>query len=82
MDACFEVSELISCLNCEATILMANDKGPTEGGSGGKRGHSNMEHWMYTEEVKDSTRVQRRKNDKAESERGIKEYDEHRDSQE
>ena len=61
---------------------MANDKGPTEGGSGGKRGHSNMEHWMYTEEVKDSTRVQRRKNDKAESERGIKESDEHRDSQE
>jgi hypothetical protein len=23
-----------------------------EGGSGGKRGHSNMVHWEYTEEIK------------------------------
>jgi hypothetical protein len=26
----------------------------SEGGSGGKRGHSNMEHWAYTSEVKDA----------------------------
>lgn len=38
--------------------------GPTEGGSGGKRGHSNMEHWGYTAEVKESTRRRRRAEDK------------------
>lgn len=35
-------------------------KGPAEGGSGGKRGHSNMEHWGYTDEVKDTARKRRR----------------------
>ena len=45
---------------------MSNYKGPTEGGSGGKRGHSNMEHWVTTEEIKDSTKVRRRKNEKKE----------------
>ena len=39
---------------------MANPKGPSEGGSGGKRGHSGMEHWGYTAEVKDAARIQRR----------------------
>jgi hypothetical protein len=39
---------------------MANYKGPTEGGSDGKRGHSNMEHWTYTEELKETSKVQRR----------------------
>ncbi len=41
-------------------------KGPTEGGSGGKRGHSNMEHWTYTEELKESSKIRRRNNDKEE----------------
>jgi hypothetical protein len=27
---------------------------PSEGGSGGKRGHSAMEHWASTAEVKDA----------------------------
>ena len=36
----------------------------SEGGSGGKRGHSNMEHWAYTAEVKDAARVRRRVDDK------------------
>lgn len=31
-----------------------------EGGSGGKRGHSNMTHWVTTEEIKDTTRKARR----------------------
>jgi hypothetical protein len=39
-------------------------KGPTEGGSGGKRGHSGMEHWGYTEEVKRAARKRRRLEDK------------------
>ncbi len=39
-------------------------KGPTEGGSGGKRGHSGMEHWGYTDEVKEFARRRRRIEDK------------------
>ena len=39
---------------------MAILKGKTEGGSGGKRGHSNMDHWVTTEEIKDGSRKQRR----------------------
>jgi hypothetical protein len=31
-----------------------------EGGSGGKRGHSNMTHWDYTEEIKRRSRKARR----------------------
>jgi len=31
-----------------------------EGGNGGKRGHSNMDHWMTTEEHKDTARKRRR----------------------
>ena len=52
-------------------------KGPTEGGSGGKRGHSGMEHWGFTEEVKEAARRRRRVEDKeavktdSESEEGI-----------
>ena len=45
---------------------MSTYKGPTEGGSGGKRGHSNMEHWVTTEELKESSKVRRRKNGKKE----------------
>jgi hypothetical protein len=43
---------------------MGIPKGPTEGGSGGKRGHSGMEHWGYTEEVKQAARKRRRLEDK------------------
>ena len=43
---------------------MGIPKGPTEGGSGGKRGHSNMEHWGYTDEVKEAARKRRRIEDK------------------
>ena len=35
-------------------------KHKTEGGSGGKRGHSNMNHWVPTEEIKIATRRRRR----------------------
>ncbi len=43
---------------------MGLKKTPTEGGSGGKRGHSNMDHWAYTEEIKDAARTQRRIEDR------------------
>mgnify|MGYP001044445443 CR=1 FL=1 len=39
---------------------MGRLKTPTEGGSGGKRGHSNMEHWVYSHEIKEATRRGRR----------------------
>lgn len=39
---------------------MGTHKHPTEGGSGGKRGHSNMEHSGTTEEHKDHSRRRRR----------------------
>jgi hypothetical protein len=32
-----------------------------KGGSGGKRGHSNMAHWEYTEEIKQRSRKARRR---------------------
>ncbi len=39
---------------------MANMKIKSEGGQGGKRGHSNMVHYAKTEEVKKAARRQRR----------------------
>lgn len=36
-----------------------------EGGSGSKRGHSNMVHWEYTEEIKQRSRKARRRAAKA-----------------
>lgn len=38
----------------------------TEGGQGGKRGHSNMIHWDGTEEIKRRTKKKRREHDKKE----------------
>jgi hypothetical protein len=43
---------------------MSTLKGKTEGGSGGKRGHSNMAHWVYTEEIKESSNINRRSDSK------------------
>jgi len=41
---------------------MGGTKGiPPEGGSGGGRGHSAMEHRMKTDEIKDAARVVRRR---------------------
>lgn len=39
-------------------------KNKTEGGSGGKRGHSNMCHWETTEEIKEKSKIRRRQIDK------------------
>ncbi|HVJ66898.1 MAG TPA: hypothetical protein VM510_02880 [Caulifigura sp.] len=43
---------------------MGVTKGPTEGGSGGKRGHSSKEAWGFHDEVKDAARKRRRLEDK------------------
>jgi len=45
---------------------MGIPKGPTESGSGGRRGHSGMEHWGFTDEVKEAARRRRRLGDKQE----------------
>jgi len=42
---------------------MSNSRIKSSGGSGGRRGHSGMEHWMYTEEIKDAARKRRRVED-------------------
>ena len=47
--------------------MTANPK--TEGGH--KRGHSNMEHYGLTQEVKDEARLRRRTDDVIEANRGV-----------
>jgi len=42
-----------------------------EGGSGGKKGHSNMCHWDYTEEIKREAKKRRRRKDKQEALKGL-----------
>ena len=44
---------------------------PSEGGSGGKRGHSAMEHWAFTAEIKDAARVRRRIGDREAAKEGL-----------
>jgi hypothetical protein len=39
---------------------MAINKFKIEGGQGGKRGHSNMAHWVSTAELKEAARKNRR----------------------
>ena len=39
---------------------MAISKGKGDGGQGGKRGHSNMDHWEFTEEIKLAAKKRRR----------------------
>ena len=60
---------------------MGNYKGPTEGGSGGRQGHSSMEHWTHTEEIKDSSRKRRREEDKEEADQGAHETNEKEDTE-
>ncbi len=52
---------------------MVGEKVKSEGGSGGKRGHSNMDHWAKTEEIKESARRKRKQADVDEVQRGLEE---------
>lgn len=45
---------------------MAILKGKANAGQGGKLGHSNQDHWLYTEEIKEAARKWRRLETKAE----------------
>jgi hypothetical protein len=51
-------------------------KGKPNAGQGGKRGHSNQDHWDYTEAVKAAARKQRRLDAKIEIKDGLEELDE------
>jgi hypothetical protein len=51
---------------------MANLKVANKGGQGGRLGHSNMEHWTYTEEVKRAARKKRRTDAKNAIQAGLK----------
>jgi hypothetical protein len=46
-------------------------KGKPDGGQGGKRGHSNMDHWVFTEEIKEASRKRRRISAKREITEGL-----------
>jgi len=48
-------------------------KGKSDAGQGGKRGHSNMDHWDYTEAIKAAARKQRRLEAKIEIKDGLDE---------
>jgi len=45
-----------------------------EGGSGGSRGHSAMEHWLKTAEIKDAARVVRRRSSRDAVNEGLSEF--------
>jgi hypothetical protein len=52
---------------------VAIGKGKSNAGQGGKLGHSNQDHWLYTEEIKEAARKQRRLDAKVEIKSGLEE---------
>jgi len=59
---------------------MANVKVANKGGQGGRLGHSNMEHWTYTEEVKRAARKKQRTDAKNAVEAELEDAAESKDS--
>ncbi len=53
---------------------MAILKGKANAGQGGKLGHSNQNHWEFTEEIKEAARKRRRLNAKVEIAMGLAEF--------
>lgn len=53
---------------------MAILKGKANAGQGGKLGHSNQNHWLYTEEIKEAARKWRRLEGKLEVAAGLEEF--------
>jgi len=49
-------------------------KGKPDAGQGGKRGHSNQDHWEFTEEIKLAAKKRRRYQAKRQTSEGLKEY--------
>jgi len=48
-------------------------KGVADAGQGGKLGHSNMDHWVFNEQIKTAARRRRRLNAKREIALGLSE---------
>jgi len=53
-------------------------KGLPDAGQGGKRGHSNMDHWEFNDEIKEAARKRRRLRTKIEIKDGLAEIEEER----
>ena len=49
-------------------------KGKPDAGQGGKLGHSNQDHWEYTEEIKEAAKKRRRLQAKRQTSEGLSEY--------
>lgn len=60
---------------------MAIMKGRPDAGQGGKRGHSNMDHWEFNDEIKDAARKRRRLEAKRQISNGLIESANHEDSE-
>jgi hypothetical protein len=60
---------------------MAILKGRSDGGQGGKLGHSNMDHWEFTEEIKLAAKKRPRLEAKRDIEKRVSEYQEEADPQ-
>lgn len=56
-------------------------KGRPDAGQGGKRGHSNMDHWEFNEEIKEAARKRRRLEAKEQISLGLTESPEFADNQ-
>jgi hypothetical protein len=56
-------------------------KGRADAGQGGKRGHSNMDHWEFNEEIKEAARKRRRLEAKEQISLGLTESGEFDDNQ-
>lgn len=54
---------------------MGISKGLADAGQGGKRGHSNMDHWEFNEEIKSAARKRRRLEAKIEIKDGLAELE-------
>jgi len=49
-------------------------KGKPDAGQGGKRGHSNQDHWEFTEEIKEAAKKRRRHQAKKDTREGLRDY--------
>ena len=58
---------------------MSISKGKPDAGQGGKLGHSNQDHWEFTEEIKEAAKKRRRLAAKSEIAQGVKEFSEERE---
>lgn len=58
---------------------MGKVRRPTEGGNGGKKGHSNMSHWELTEIIKKDSNKRRREGEKEELREEAENYSSRKD---